>query len=34
MTAVLLMIRNAIGGIKGFAQWVDEKPLPMTRKTG
>lgn len=36
MTAVLTHeIRNAIGGIKGFAQWVDEKTPPEdTRKTG
>jgi len=36
MTAVLAHeIRNAIGGIKGFTQWVDEKtPLEDTRKTG
>ncbi len=36
MTAVLTHeIRNAIGGIKGFAQWVDEKTTPEDqRKTG
>ena len=36
MTAVLTHeIRNAIGGIKGFAQWVDEKTtIDDPRKTG
>lgn len=36
MTAVLTHeIRNAVGGIKGFTQWVDEKTHPDdTRKTG